>query len=76
MDNHVEEVVTALLWTLQPTLSEMSRNLYLKQNNANTTTYVDVSVDDFLGLAHGTIHGWSHVCRIFFHALDKVFLPL
>ena len=38
--------------------------------------YVDVFVDDFLGLAQGPRHRLSHVRRTLFHALDKVFRTL
>ena len=38
--------------------------------------YVDVFVDDFLGLAQGPRHCRRHVRRTLFHALDKVFRPL
>ena len=38
--------------------------------------YVDVFVDDFLGLAQGPRHQRHYFRRTLFHALDKVFRPL
>ena len=38
--------------------------------------YVDVFVDNFLGLDQGLTHWRRHVCRTLFHALEKVFIPL
>ena len=76
MDNNAEAVVIAGSWPLQPALAYMSRNPYLKRRNMNLRAYVDVFVDDFLGLSQGPVHRWSHVWRNLFHALDKVFQPL
>ena len=38
--------------------------------------YVDVCVDDFLGLVQGQHHRCRHLCRTLFHVLDKMFWPL
>ena len=54
----------------------MTRYPYLQSPNVKILAYVDVFVDDFLGLAQGTWHRRRHVRRTLFHALDKVFRPL
>ena len=54
----------------------MTRDLYLQRPNAKLLVYVNVFVDDFLGLAQGPRHRCHHVHRTIFHALDKVFRPL
>ena len=42
--------------TLQPELSGLSRDPYLRWTNENPAAYVDVFVDNFLGLAQGPAH--------------------
>ena len=54
----------------------LKRDPYLQRPNAKLLAYVDVFVDDFLGLAQGPRHRRRHVRRTLFHALDKVFRPL
>ena len=53
--------------------ANLTRDPYLRRPNAKLLAYVDVFVDDFLGLAQGTRHRRRHVRRTLFHALDKVF---
>ena len=55
---------------------KLTRDPYLRLSKANLLAYVDVFVDDFLGLAQGPRHRRRHVRRTLFHALDKVFRPL
>ena len=54
----------------------MTRDPYLRSPNAKLLAYVDVIIDDFLGLAQGTRQQRRHVCRALFHALNKVFRTL
>ena len=54
----------------------LKRDPYLQRPNAKLLAYVDVFVEDFLGLAQGPRHRRRHVHRTLFHALDKVFRPL
>ena len=56
--------------------ANLTRDPYLQRPNAKLLAYVDVFVDDFLGLAQGPRHHRRHVRRTLFHALDKVFWPL
>ena len=56
--------------------AQLTRNPYLRQPKAKLLAYVDVFVDDFLGLAQGPRHRRHHVRRTLFHALNKVFRPL
>ena len=53
--------------------AKLTRDPYLWRPNAKLLAYVDVFVDDFLGLAQGPRHRRRHVRRTLFHALDKVF---
>ena len=54
----------------------MNRNPYLWRPKAKLLAYVDVFVDDFLGMVQGPRQRRRHVRRTLFHALDKVFRPL
>ena len=54
----------------------MTRDPYLRCLKAKLLTYVDIFVDDFLGLLQGPQHLRRHVCCTLFHTLDKVFRPL
>ena len=54
----------------------LKRDPYLQWPNAKLLAYMDVFVDDFLGLAHRPRHRRHHVHRTLFHVLDKVFRPL
>ena len=61
---------------LTPEHAALKRDPYLQRPNAKLLAYVDVFVDDFLGLAQGPRHRRRHVRRTLFHVLDKVFRPL
>ena len=56
--------------------ANLTRDPYLWRPNAKLLSYVEVFVDDFLGLAQGPRHRRRNVRRTLFHALDKVFRPL
>ena len=51
----------------------MTRDPYLWRPKAKILAYVDVFVDDLLGLAQGPWHRRRHVHRTLFHTLNKVF---
>ena len=57
-------------------MAKLSRDPYLKRINANPKAYVDLFVDEFLGLSQGPAHMQLHVWYTLFHALDKFFRPL
>ena len=54
----------------------MTHDPYLLLPKSKLLVYVNVFVDDFLGLAQGPRHCLRHVCRTLFHALDQMFRPL
>ena len=54
----------------------MTRDPYMRLPEAKLLAYMDVFVDDFLGLAQWPWLRRSHVRLTIFHALDKVFRPL
>ena len=56
--------------------TKLTHDPYLRRPKANLLAYVDVFVDDFLGLSQGPQHRRRHVHRTLLHALDKVFRPL
>ena len=56
--------------------TKLTHNPYLRHPEAKLLAYVDVFVDDFLGLAQEPRRRRRHVRRTLFHALDKVFQPL
>ena len=51
LDDTAVAIVREELLTLQPALSGLTRNSYLRQANAKTAAYIDIFIDDFLGLA-------------------------
>ena len=60
---------------LHPELAGLTRDLYLRRDNSKPASYVDVFVDDFLGLTQGPSHRQLQVRRTLFRDLDKVFQP-
>ena len=54
----------------------MNRDPYLRRLKAKLLAYVDVFVNEFLGLLQGPRHRRRHVRRTLFHTLDKMFRPL
>ena len=76
LDNQTEAVVILDSRPFQPPLSGLSRDPYLRCSNTNHMAYVDVFVNEFLGLAQDPSHSQRHVWRTLFHALDKVFQTL
>ena len=66
--------------TLPPTASRVpwppTSDPCLDNQRARPTAYVDVFVDDFLGLAQGNKDRLSYVRRVLLHTIDDVFRPL
>ena len=58
--------------TLQPVLTGLTRYLYLMRANAKPVAYVDVFINDLLGLSQGRTHWRRQVRRTFFYSLNKV----
>ena len=75
LDDMAEAIVREEPPTLHPALEGLTRDPYLRWYNAKTATYVDVFIDNFLGLAQGPAHRRRRVWQTSFHALDKVFWP-
>ena len=59
MDDMVEAIFREEPTALQPELAGLTRYPYLRQSNTNMAAYVEVFVDDFLGLAQEPSH-WRH----------------
>ena len=76
LDNRAEVIALSPVPPLAQEHPQLTRDLYLRRPKAKLLAYVDVFVDDFLGLAQGPRHRRRHVRRTLFHALDKVFRPL
>ena len=73
IDDREEAVAPPPEPTLAAEHTQLTRNPYLRRPKAKLLVYVDVFVDNFLGLAQGPRHRHCHVRRTLFHALDKVF---
>ena len=71
----VEAIVREEPPTLHMTLAGLTRNPYLRQAKAKLATYVDVFVNNFIGLAQGPAYRLRRVQLTLFHFLDKVFYP-
>ena len=76
LDNRAEVIEPPPAPLLTQEHAKLTRDPYLRRPNDKLLAYVDVFVDDFLGLAQGPRHRHRHVQRTLFHALDKVFRPL
>ena len=76
LDEHAEANLVELAPSLKQKLGALPRDPYLGRKNSQLLQYIDVFVDDFLGLAQGPRHRRRHVRRTLFHALEKVFRPL
>ena len=76
LDDKAEAIAPPPAPPLEQEHAKLTRNPYLRLPKAKLLAYVDVFVDDFLGLAQRPMHRRHHVRRTLFHALDKVFRPL
>ena len=76
LDDRAEAVVLEPAPPKDEAAHPIPRNPYLGRRNAQLLQYVDVFVDDFLGLVQGPRHCRRHVRRSLFHALDEVLRPL
>ena len=76
LDIRAEAVDPPPVPLLTPEHAALKRDPYLQRPNAKLLAYVDVFLDDFLGLAQGPKHRRRHVRRTIFRVLDKVFRPL
>ena len=76
LDNRAEAIRVEPAPSLNKQLGALPMDPYLGIKNSQLLQYVDVFVDDFLGLAQGPRHHRRHVRRTLFHDLDKVFCLL
>ena len=76
LDGRAEAVVPPPAPPLADEHAKLTSNTYLRRPKAKLLAYVDVFVNEFLGLAQGPRHRCRHVRRTILHALDKVFRPL
>ena len=76
LDNRAEAIVSLPAPPLTQEHAKLTRNAYLRHPKAKLLAYMDVFVDDFLGLAQGPWHRRRHVRRTLFHVPDKVLRPL
>ena len=76
LDNRAEAIEPPPAPPLTQENAQLTQNPYLRRPKSKLLAYVDVFVDNFLGIAQGPRHRRRHVCRTLFHALDKVFRPL
>ena len=74
LDEMAGAIVREAPSTLQPAPTGMTRDPYLRWANAKLSAYVDVLVDNFLGLAQIPAHRQSRVSKNLFHTLDEMFL--
>ena len=43
--------------------------------NKPSVGYIDVYIDDFIGLAKGSLRRRNQICSLLFYAVDQIFLP-
>ena len=59
--------------TLKLALAGLTRDPYLRRTSVKPAAYVDIFVNNLLGIAQGPVHQQRQLWRIMFHSLDKVF---
>ena len=76
LDERAEAVLVEPAPSPNKNLGALPRDPYLGRKNSQLLQYIDVFVDDFIGLAQEPRYRCCHVRRTLFHALDKVSRPL
>ena len=76
LDGREAAVISSTSPRLDPTLATLSREPLLIRNNAQLLVYVEVFVDDLLGMSQGPTHRHRYVRCTLFHVSEKVFRPL
>ena len=76
MDDRSEAIEPPLALLLTQEHAQLTRDPYLRPPKAKLLAYVDIFVDDFLGLAQGPRYRRHHVCHTLFYVSNKVFRPL
>ena len=76
LDQHAEALIPSPAPPLVKEHAKLTRDLYLQGNKTKRLAYVDVFVDDFMGLVQGSWHHFRHVHHTLFHVLDNVFHSL
>ena len=71
-NDHVEAVDKS---TPLPPWYTLTCNSQLGHRNALLVAYIDVFVDNFLGIAQGPVHQRHHMWRNFLYTLEKAFRP-
>ena len=75
LDDIAEAIVIYTPPTLQLALIGLTRDPYLRRFNAKISAYIDVFIDNFLGLAQAPSHRRRRVQKTLFHTLYKLFRP-
>ena len=73
LDNRAEVIVPPPAPPLAQEHAKLTCDPYLRRPKAKLLAYVEVFIDDFLGLVQGPRHRCRHVHRTILHALDNVF---
>ena len=76
LDDRAEAVAPLPAPPLAAEHTKLTRDPCLRRPKIKLLAYMDIFVDDFLGLAQGPHHCRRNVRRTLFHALHKVFRPL
>ena len=59
-----------------PALAKLTNNPYLQCCNSESEAYVDVFVENVLGLYQDPYHRRHHARHTLFHVLENIFQPL
>ena len=62
IDSRTESVVSPNLMPLQPDLANITHDPQLQCWNTQPLIYLEIFVDNFLGLYQGTVQKWHCVC--------------
>ena len=71
--DHAEGIAIWPLFLINPPLAAIPREPVFGRKNMNLLEYIDIFVEDFLGLSQFPTYHHSHFRRTLFHSLYQIF---
>ena len=73
MDERAEKVAIRPPPLLDPALATIPREPMICWQNVELLSYINVFMDNLIGLDKGSPHKWRHVHHTIFHSLERFF---